>query len=128
MANPVGYKAGLTELADRFFEEHMEETEQGKRASEPGQREPVGGVCLEDLAYTSDYPGDSQLVIEDDALLEWAHSSRISPRDAQIEALKSRINTMWSVVSAVAAACETMPTSGSPVLSVLAGVSLTTAK
>ncbi|MCX5845410.1 MAG: ThiF family adenylyltransferase [Deltaproteobacteria bacterium] len=69
----------------------MEETEQGKRANEPGQREPVGGVCLDDLAYLSDYLGDSQLVIEDDALLEWAHSSRISPRDAQIEALQRRI-------------------------------------
>ena len=69
----------------------MEETEQGKRASDPGQRKLVGGDCLEDLAYLSDYLGDSQLVIEDDALLEWAHSSRISPRDAQIEALQRRI-------------------------------------
>ncbi len=48
----------------------MKKTVQGKRASDPDRREPVDGVCLEDLAYTIDHLGDSQLVIEDDALLE----------------------------------------------------------
>jgi molybdopterin-synthase adenylyltransferase len=69
----------------------MKKTVQGKGARDPGRREPVDGVCLEDLAYTIDHLGDSQLVIEDDALLEWAHSNRISPRNAQIEAMQSRI-------------------------------------
>ena len=69
----------------------MEKAVQGKRASDPDRRESVDGVCLEDLAYTMDNLGDSQLVLEDDALLEWAHSNRISPRNAQIEAIQSRI-------------------------------------
>lgn len=69
----------------------MKRTVQGKRASDPDRREPVVGACLEDLAYTIDYLGDSQLVIEDEALLEWANSNRISPRSAQIEAIQSRI-------------------------------------
>jgi molybdopterin/thiamine biosynthesis adenylyltransferase len=69
----------------------MKKAAPGKRASDPDGREPVDGVCLEDLAYTIDRLGDSQLVIEDDALLEWAHSNRISPRNAQIEAIQSRI-------------------------------------
>ena len=46
----------------------MKKTVQGKRAGDPDRREPVGGVCLEDLAYTIDQLGDAQLVIEDDAL------------------------------------------------------------
>ncbi len=69
----------------------MKKTAQGKRAGDPDRREPADGVCLEDLAYTIDHLGDSQLVIEDDALIEWAHSNRISPRNAQIEAIQSRI-------------------------------------
>ena len=69
----------------------MKKTAQGKRAGDPDRRESVDGVCLEDLAYTIDQLGDAQLVIEDDALLEWAHSHRISPRTAQIEAIQSRI-------------------------------------
>jgi molybdopterin/thiamine biosynthesis adenylyltransferase len=69
----------------------MEETVKGKRAGDQGLREPVGRVCLEDLAYPIDYLGESQLVIEDDALLEWAQSSGITPRNAQIETLQSRI-------------------------------------
>jgi molybdopterin-synthase adenylyltransferase len=69
----------------------MKKSVQGKRAGDPDRREPAGGVCLEDLSYTIDSLGDSQLVIEDDALLEWARSNRISPRKAQIEAIQSRI-------------------------------------
>ncbi len=69
----------------------MEETLPGKQGSDPDRREPFGGVCLEDLAYTIDHLGDSQLVIEDDALFEWARSNRISPRKAQIQAIQSRI-------------------------------------
>jgi len=69
----------------------MKKTAQGKRAGGPDRREPVDRLCLEDLAYTIDCLGDSQLVIEDDALLGWAQSNRISPRDAQIEAIQRRI-------------------------------------
>lgn len=69
----------------------MEETAQEKQTNEPGQQESAGRACLEDLSYPIKYLGDSQLVIEDDALLEWAKSSGISPRNAQIAALQSRI-------------------------------------
>jgi len=48
-------------------------------------------MTLEDRACLIDYLGESQLVIEDDALLEWARSIGISPRNAQSEALQSRI-------------------------------------
>jgi molybdopterin/thiamine biosynthesis adenylyltransferase len=75
-------------------EEPVKETVQREQAGDPAQQEPVGKTCLEDLAYPSDRLGESQLVIEDDDLLKWAHSSRISPRDAQIEALRSRIIPM----------------------------------
>jgi molybdopterin/thiamine biosynthesis adenylyltransferase len=69
----------------------MKETAQGKEAGNPDRQEPAAIVCLEDLSCTTDCLGDSQLVIEDDALLDWAHRNRISPRDAQIEAIQSRI-------------------------------------
>ena len=69
----------------------MKETVQEERAGDPGQQEPAGKNFLEDLAYVIDHLGESQLVIEDDALLAWAHSSRLSPRNAQIEALQRRI-------------------------------------
>ena len=69
----------------------MDKTVQGKGTSDPDRRKPAAAVCLEDLAYTTGCLGDSQLVIEDDALLEWAHSNRISPQEAQIEAIQSRI-------------------------------------
>ena len=69
----------------------MEETEQKERAGDPGSQDPASSVLLEDLSYPIDYLGESQLVIEDDALLKWACSRRLSPREAQIEALQSRI-------------------------------------
>jgi molybdopterin/thiamine biosynthesis adenylyltransferase len=72
-------------------EKPVKETVQREQAGNPAQQEPVGETRLENLAYPSDLLGGSQLVIEDDDLLKWAHSSRISPRDAHIEALRSRI-------------------------------------
>lgn len=69
----------------------MKKTVQEKGAGAPDRRKPVDRICLEDLAYTMDHLGDSQLVIEDDALLEWAHSNRIAPRNAVVEAIQSRI-------------------------------------
>jgi molybdopterin/thiamine biosynthesis adenylyltransferase len=72
-------------------EENMKRTVKGKPPGDQGRREPIDGVCLEDLAYTIDLLGDSQLVIEDAALFKWAHSRRISPQNAQIEAIQNRI-------------------------------------
>jgi len=69
----------------------MKQLVQGKQACGADEREPTGGVCLEDLAYPIDHLGDSQLVIEDEVLLEWAQSNRISPRNAPIEAIRRRI-------------------------------------
>jgi molybdopterin/thiamine biosynthesis adenylyltransferase len=69
----------------------MKKTVQREQTGNPGQQEPVGKTCLENLAYPSDLLGGSQLVVEDDDLLEWAHGSRLSPRDAQIEALQNKI-------------------------------------
>ena len=69
----------------------MKKTLQGKGAGDPDRREPVDGVCLEDRAYPVDSLGGSQLVIEDNDLLEWAESIGISPRNAQIEALQCKI-------------------------------------
>jgi len=71
-----------TQILIKNFEEHMGENEQGKE---------TGRLYLEEIAYTIDYLGESQLVIEDDALLEWASQAGISPRNAQIEALQRRI-------------------------------------
>jgi len=69
----------------------MEKNAQEERDSNSNQQETAGNVCLEDLAYPIDELGDSQLVIEDEALLTWAQRSGISPRNAQIEALQNRI-------------------------------------
>lgn len=69
----------------------MTKTVKEKQAGDPDRRELIEGVSLEDTAYTVDHLGESQLVIEDDALLKWAHSNRVSPRDAQIEAIQSRV-------------------------------------
>jgi molybdopterin/thiamine biosynthesis adenylyltransferase len=72
-------------------EKNMKKTAQEEPVGDTGQQEPAGRACPEDMAYLIDYLGESQLVIEDDTLLEWARSRSISPRDAQIEALRSRI-------------------------------------
>lgn len=69
----------------------MERTVPENRAGDPDRRGPDGEVCLEDLARTIDHLGDSQLLIEDAALLEWAKNNRIPPRNAQIEAIQRRI-------------------------------------
>lgn len=69
----------------------MEENKRDKRVGNPDRREPADRVYLEDFAYTIDCLGESQLVVEDGVLLQWAHGSGISPRDAQIEALQRRI-------------------------------------
>jgi len=69
----------------------MEENTKKERDSNPGQHETFGNVCLEDFVYPIDELGDSQLVIEDKALLKWANSIGMSPRNAQIEALQRRI-------------------------------------
>ncbi|MEN6321259.1 MAG: HesA/MoeB/ThiF family protein [Syntrophaceae bacterium] len=69
----------------------MEENTKEEKDGNSNQRETAGNVCLEDLAYPIDELGDSQLVIEDKALLEWANSSGISPLNAQIEAFQRRI-------------------------------------
>ena len=69
----------------------MEKELEEEKTSYPSQQEPGDTVCLEDLAYPIDCLGDSQLVIEDEALLTWAQRSGISPRNAQIEALQNRI-------------------------------------
>lgn len=65
------------------------------RQNEPdgkhGPPETEGGMCLEDLAHTIAYLGDAQLVIDDNTLLQWARSRNLSPRDAQIEALRNRV-------------------------------------
>ena len=69
----------------------MEKNTHGEQAGASGQKKPADGISLEDRAYPIDYLGGSQLVIEDDDLLEWAQSSGISPRNAQIEALQCKI-------------------------------------
>jgi molybdopterin/thiamine biosynthesis adenylyltransferase len=69
----------------------MEEIIKEERGGDSNQQETAGNVCLEELAYTIDELGGSQLVIEDKDLLEWANSNGISPRNAQIEALRSKI-------------------------------------
>lgn len=71
-----------TQILIKNFEVHMGENEQGKE---------TGRLYLDEIAYTIDYLGESQLVIEDDALLAWANQAGISPRNAQIEALQRRI-------------------------------------
>lgn len=65
--------------------------EKNEQVGASGREKPVDGLSLEDRAYPSDFLGGSHLVIEDDALLEWAQSNGISPRDAQIEALGRKI-------------------------------------
>ena len=69
----------------------MKETAKREQAGYPGPQESVGKTCLEDRACLIDCLGESQLVIEDDALLEWARLVGISPRNAQIEALQRKI-------------------------------------
>jgi len=44
-------------------------------------------ATLLEKAHSVDYFGSSQLVIDDDALLQWSRESNISPADAQVEAL-----------------------------------------
>jgi molybdopterin-synthase adenylyltransferase len=46
---------------------------------------------LRDLAYATDESGESRLVIEDRALLEWSAEAGIAPRAAQLEALEEGI-------------------------------------
>jgi molybdopterin/thiamine biosynthesis adenylyltransferase len=65
--------------------------EKNEQVGASGWEKPVDGLSLEDRAYPSDFLGGSYLVIEDDALLGWAQSCEISPRDAQIEALGRKI-------------------------------------
>jgi molybdopterin/thiamine biosynthesis adenylyltransferase len=69
----------------------MEKNSRSKQDGDSGRKGPVDGISLEDWAYPIDYLGGSYLVIDDDALLEWAQSNGISPRDAQIEALHRKI-------------------------------------
>jgi molybdopterin/thiamine biosynthesis adenylyltransferase len=69
----------------------MEKNSRSKQDGDSGRKGPVDGISLEDWAYPIDYLGGSYLVIDDDALLEWAQSNGISPRDAQIEALQRKI-------------------------------------
>ena len=65
--------------------------EKNEQVGASGREKPVDGLSLEDRAYPSDFLGGSYLVIEDDALLGWAQSCKISSRDAQIEALGRKI-------------------------------------
>jgi molybdopterin/thiamine biosynthesis adenylyltransferase len=69
----------------------MEKNSRSKQDGDSGRKGPVDGISLEDWAYPIDYLGGSYLVIDDDALLEWAQSNGISPRNAQIEALQRKI-------------------------------------
>ncbi|HOV85579.1 MAG TPA: ThiF family adenylyltransferase [Syntrophobacteraceae bacterium] len=69
----------------------MEETLKGDNARDPDPRESLAERHLEELACLVDELGDSQLVIQDHDLLEWAKNHGISPRDAVVEVLRSRI-------------------------------------
>lgn len=48
-------------------------------------------AALLERAYSVDYFGGSQLVIDDEALLRWAQEESISPAQAQLEALQKGI-------------------------------------
>lgn len=69
----------------------MEKNAHGEKTGDSGQNRPADRISLEDRAYPIDYLEGSYLVIDDDALLEWAQRIRVSPRDAQIEALRRKI-------------------------------------
>lgn len=54
-------------------------------------REESLRLKLRDVAYPTDESGESRLVIEDGALLEWAKETGFSPRAAQLEVLEAGI-------------------------------------
>jgi molybdopterin-synthase adenylyltransferase len=69
----------------------MQKAVEGNQVGNPDRREHADGACLEDMATMADPLGDSQLVVEDAALLKWAESNGMSPRSAAIEAIRRRI-------------------------------------